>query len=106
MKAKRTYAILLALVLLFNAALSASGAWMGAALAEEETAEEQVLVFKTPYYEYGYVDYSLAAAFNRTHPGKKIVIEERPDEQLLATEIMSGEADYMINSCYLDPFKY
>ena len=106
MKTRRMYAILLALVLLFNAALSASGAWMGAALAEGDSADEQVLVIKTPNYESGYADYSLAAAFNRTHPGKKVIVEEIPDDRLLATEIMSGEADYMINGCYLDPFKY
>ena len=106
MKTRRMYAILLALALLFNAALSASGAWMGAALAEEESAEEEVLVIKTPNNLPGLSETTLPEAFNRTHPGKKIIVEDIPDEKLLATEIMSGEADYIINGCYLDPFKY
>ncbi len=98
MKARRTYATLLALVLLFNAALSASGAWMGAALAEEESADEQVLVFKTSGYQEGYSDYALAEAFNKTHPGKKIIVEEVLKGEALATELMSGEADYILNT--------
>ncbi|MDO4355861.1 MAG: ABC transporter substrate-binding protein [Clostridia bacterium] len=106
MKIRKSFAMLLTFVLLFSAVSSAPGAWMSAALAEEESADEQVLVFKTPNFAPGYAEYYLVKSFNQTHPGKKIVIEEIPDEQLLATEIMSGEADYMINAGYLDPFKY
>ncbi len=98
MKARRTYATLLALVLLFNAALSASGAWMSAALAEEDSADEQVLVFKTPLYAPGFSDHALAEAFNKTHPGKKIVVEPALEGEALATELMSGNADYILNT--------
>ncbi|MDO4357488.1 MAG: ABC transporter substrate-binding protein [Clostridia bacterium] len=106
MKIRKSFAMLIALVLLFSAVCSAPSAWISAALAEEETVDEQVLVFKTPNFEPGYDEYNLVQVFNRTHPGKRIIIEELPDERRLATEIMSGEADYMINGCYLDPFKY
>ncbi|MDO4355862.1 MAG: extracellular solute-binding protein [Clostridia bacterium] len=105
MKIRRSFAMLIALALLLSAVCSVPGAWIGAALAEED-AEEQVLVFKTPEFQAGFSDYTLAEAFNRTHSGKKIVVEELPDERLIATEIMSGEADYMINGYSLDPFKY
>ncbi|MDO4356746.1 MAG: ABC transporter substrate-binding protein, partial [Clostridia bacterium] len=98
MKIRKISAMLLTFVLLFSAALGTSGAWMNAALAEEESAEEQVLVFKTKGYQYGYSDYALAEAFNKTHPGKKIIVEEVLTGEALATELMSGKADYILNT--------
>ncbi|MDO4357489.1 MAG: ABC transporter substrate-binding protein [Clostridia bacterium] len=96
MKTRRIYTLLLALILLLSATH-----------AEAESAEEQVLVFKTPFFEPDDDEYILAEEFNRTHPGKRIIVEELPDdERRLATEIMSGEADYIFNGAYLDPFKY
>ncbi|MDO4356590.1 MAG: hypothetical protein Q4E13_08785 [Clostridia bacterium] len=104
MKNKRLFAMLLTLALLCNAAL---GAWMSAALAEAETTEEQVLVFKTPWYQGMFNDARLAEAFNKTHPGKKIIVEEALTDKALATELMSGEADYILNmsGTNLDPSK-
>ncbi|MDO4356589.1 MAG: ABC transporter substrate-binding protein [Clostridia bacterium] len=99
MKPRRIFAMLLALALLLYAAPGASGAWMSAALAEAETGEEQVLVFKTYWYQSMFDDAMLAEAFNKTHPGKRIVVEEIPSDEALATELMSGSADYMLNLC-------
>lgn len=95
MKFRISCSMLLVLVLLFGVALSVPDAWMCAAFAE---GEEQVLVFKTFGYQYGFSDYVVAEAFNRTHPGKKIIVEEVPKGEALVTELMSGEADYILNT--------
>ncbi|MDO4356843.1 MAG: ABC transporter substrate-binding protein [Clostridia bacterium] len=98
MKIRRISAMLLTFVLLFSVALGTSGARMSSALAEDGTAEEQVLVFKTDGYQKGFGDYELAEAFNKTHPGKKIVVEPVLKGEALATELMSGKADYILNT--------
>lgn len=98
MKFRKSCFRLLSLVLLLNVVLSASDVWMSAALAEDETTEEQVLVFKTFGYRYGFGDYAIAEAFNKTHPGKKIIVEEVPKGEALVTELMSGEADYILST--------
>lgn len=98
MKFRKTFAMLIALVVLLNAAIGASSAGMSAAVAETETAEEAVLVFKTFGYKPGFGDYALAQAFNKAHPGKKIIVEEVPKGEALVTELMSGEADYILNT--------
>lgn len=97
MKSRRISAMLFTFVLLLNAAPSAFGAWTSVALAEEGTAEEQVLVYKTWAPNEGYGEYELVEAFNRTHPGKKVVVEPVLMGEALPTELMSGEADYILN---------
>lgn len=95
MKFRKPFTMLVALVLLLNTAL---GTWMSTAVAEKVPAEEQVLVFKTFGYRPGFGDYALAEAFNKAHPGKKIIVEEVPKGEALVTELMSGEADYILNT--------
>lgn len=82
--------------------------------------EEQVLIVKSIHGGEDWeqtVEGRLAIAFNKTHPGKKVIIEELPGgyefdgstwayETALATELMSGEADYLIDVFNLNPAKY